>query len=119
VDPRIERIAHNEALYREMNEGLAAWEERRDGDARTRHEFFCECGDSLCQQRVLLRRLDYEAIRANPMHFAVLPGHVFPDAEHVVDTGDGYLVIEKPELVRPILEATDPRRVRPCAGCGG
>src|SRR5215216_260481 len=44
-------------------------------------------------------------IRADEMRFAVLVGHVFPEAERVLSEHDGrYLVVEKIEDVRGIVE---------------
>jgi hypothetical protein len=88
-----ERIAENEALFREMNEPMAAWQERREAPTET-HLYFCECGERSCYERVALTIADYEALRADPAHFR-----------------DGYLVAEKNEDVRPIVERMDPRSV--------
>jgi len=52
---------------------------------------------------------EYETVRADAMHFAVVPGHEVPDVESVVERYDAYVVIEKDEDVRDIAEATDPR----------
>jgi len=50
-------------------------------------------------------------LRADPARFAVLPGHEVADVERVVERRDGYLVVQKNEDVRPIVERMDPRRV--------
>jgi hypothetical protein len=55
----------------------------------------CECADTFCIEMVEIRPEDYLAVRAEPRHFAVLPGHVYPDVEKVVRVGDGYVVVEK------------------------
>jgi hypothetical protein len=57
-----------------------------------------------------LTRAEYESVRSEPARFAVLPGHVFSEAERVIEEHDGYLIVEKNEDVRGIVE-TDPRRV--------
>jgi hypothetical protein len=109
VDRRVAQIARNEALYREMNAGLATMPEWRAAPPGERHEFFCECGDSLCQERIHLDRAEYEALRGHPMRFAVRPGHARPGAEHVVATSGDHLVVEKEEEVRPIVDPAHPR----------
>jgi hypothetical protein len=38
---------------------------------------------------------EYLAIRAEPRHFAVLPGHVYPEVEVAVGGNDGYVVVQK------------------------
>jgi hypothetical protein len=58
-----------------------------------------------------LTRAEYESVRSEPARFAVLPGHVFSEAERVIEEHDGYLIVEKNEDVRGIVEETDPRRV--------
>ena len=50
---RMERIAHNESVFRALNESLEAslHRGRPDGD---RAGFICECGDPACDLSVLL-----------------------------------------------------------------
>ena len=106
---RKERIALNEAMFREGNERMGAWEERQEASAAEKQLFLCECADRECREHVSLTMPEYETVRADPMHFAILPGHERPDAERVVESYAGYLVIEKHEDVRDIVEGTDPR----------
>jgi hypothetical protein len=102
---RNERIAFNEALFRAGNERMHAFEERSEDPPTERHPCFCECGDAECKGRVWLTTAEYEAIRADEMRFAVLVGHVMPEAERVVSEHDGrYIVVEKHESVRAIVE---------------
>ena len=105
---REERVARNETLFREVNErikqvnvGLATVEAS---------DFLCECGDESCTQPISLSMAEYEAVRAESTHFAVVPGHVVPDIERVVAQNDRYSVVEKtdPDAAR-IVEAEDPR----------
>jgi hypothetical protein len=101
-----ERIAWNEALFRVANERMHAFVERAE-EPTERHMCLCECGDLDCKGRLWLTRAEYEAIRVDEMRFAVLVGHVFPEAERVVGEHDGrYLVVEKTEEVRAVLERT-------------
>jgi len=59
---------------------------------------------------VHLTKPQYEAVRADSRRFALTPGHELPDVERVVDRHPGYLVVEKKEPARGIVEATDPRQ---------
>jgi hypothetical protein len=105
--PQDERIAWNEALFRAANERMHAWSEREEKSASERHMCFCECGDLECKGRLWLTTAEYETIRADELRFAVLVGHVFPEIERVVSEHDGrYMVVEKTEGVRAILERT-------------
>jgi hypothetical protein len=40
---------------------------------------------------------EYEAVRAQPTRFLVLPAHVFPEVEDVVAEAGSYVVVEKVE----------------------
>jgi hypothetical protein len=109
MSSRDDRIVQNEALFREMNERMAEWPERQAAPATERHLFFCECGDRACQERVLLTIAEYAAIRATPVRFVVLPGHVWAEAERVVEKHAGYVVVEKGERFRYTVEQAGER----------
>jgi hypothetical protein len=110
VTLRMERIAENEAAFRAANDRIRAWPENEEASATQGILFLCECGDSQCFDRVTLSRSEYEAVRADSAHFALLPGHEVPEAERVVEVHDGFVVVEKSDDVRDIVEDTDPRR---------
>ncbi|MEA2346247.1 MAG: hypothetical protein QOG62_34 [Thermoleophilaceae bacterium] len=101
-------MAKNEALFREANERMAAWEERHSGAAE--EVYLCECTDRACLERVRLSRDQYEAVRGDSSHFVIVTGHVTPDVEKVIATHGDWSVVEKDPDVRHIVEATDPRR---------
>jgi hypothetical protein len=104
------RIARNQAMFRMVNERITAWPERQARPAPERLMFYCECADPKCFDRVYLTAREYEAIRADSSRFAVVEGHVFPEAEDVVDHPEGYDIVEKHANLRRVLEWTDPRR---------
>ena len=87
-----------------------AWPERQSAPVTEKLTFYCECGDAKCYEHVGLTRPEYEAIRGDSARFAVVPGHVFPGAEYVVEAHDDYAVVEMVEEARDIFERTDPRR---------
>ncbi len=96
-----------EAAFRIANERTARWEERHAEDRR--ELYLCECAQRPCRKRIELSREQYEAVRADPRHFVVLPGHVIPDLETVLESFAGYEVIEKPSALMELLVETDPR----------
>ncbi|MCE3267518.1 MAG: hypothetical protein K0S15_2227 [Solirubrobacterales bacterium] len=106
---REERLALNEAMFREANERAKAWEERHrlDGDVEL---YLCECADPECRERVSLSKADYERVRSDSCHFAIVPGHEVPDVETVIERNEGWTIIEKAPEVSDIVEARDPRR---------
>jgi hypothetical protein len=53
---------------------------------------------------------EYQAIRAEPTRFAVLPAHELPEIESVVERHPNYLVVEKRDAdAQEIVRETDPR----------
>lgn len=104
-----EQIAEHQALFRAENEHAGAQPEH--SGTRAALVFLCECADLDCSTRVRLSRAQYEAVRAHPARFIVAPGHVFFEAERVVEEHEAYFVVEKNPDVRAILERTDPRAV--------
>src|SRR3712207_7923594 len=91
------RIAKNQALFRTINEGGMAWPERQATPVTEKLRFYCECGDAKCFEHLQLTRPEYEAVRADSARFAVIPGHVFAGAEHVVEAYDDYAVVRSEE----------------------
>jgi hypothetical protein len=113
ADDRAERIAVIEAAFRIANERMAGWEEA-SGDAP--ELWFCECAELGCREKVALTRTAYEAVRARPEWFVIVPGHEVDDLETVIERREGHLVIEKPDAVMPIVRGTDPRAETPGPG---
>lgn len=105
---RDERVARNEALLREVNERIKQVNESMDAESES--DFLCECGDPACMKPVSLTLAEYERVRRDPTHFAVLPGHRDASVERVIAGNDRYSVVAKvePEAAR-IAVQEDPR----------
>jgi hypothetical protein len=101
-----ERVARNEALFREFNERV---EHLADTVAADRIRFVCECGDLDCLERVELTRAAYEEVRSDARRFVLAPVHDDPEIERVVAGGEGYLVVEKREAAAQVAIEHDPR----------
>jgi len=104
VDGRTEeRLARNEALFREMNEAINGLAERLD---------------SGMEQGYVLRGAhqphvgEYEAVRTDPSRFVLAPGHVIPELETVVAHDADHVVVEKTGRARRVAAATHPRQAR-------
>jgi hypothetical protein len=108
--PRTIQIAQEQAMFRALNEQLAAQPEVQALPADMLTMRYCECADPHCFERIYLSAREYEGIRGDSTRFAVAIGHVFPQAEHVVASPDGYDVVEKNENLRGILERIYPRK---------
>ena len=68
----------------------------------------CECASTDCVDHVELTTEEYEEVRSEPTHFAVLSGHEKPGIETVAWRTDRFVVVEK-LVAHDLLEATDPR----------
>ena len=89
-----QRLATNEAMFREVNERIREISDTFGHDDET-HEFLCECSDPDCTQRVVLTRAEYEQVRSDPARFVVAKGHAMPEIESVVDRAKDHVVVEK------------------------
>jgi hypothetical protein len=108
VDTRQQRVAENEALFRQVNERIE--EVNESLDAAEPADFLCECGDENCTSPVSLTLAEYEQVRKNPTHFITTLGHEVVDVERVIARNDRFAVVEKltGEAGRIAFE-TDPR----------
>jgi hypothetical protein len=106
---REQRLAENEAAFRDVNESLRYVAEQGMTVVQTMR-LVCECGDGSCSEFLDVTVAEYEGTRAVPTHFLVRPGHVAPDIERVVLENDRFAVVEKrPGEPAEIAIETDPR----------
>jgi hypothetical protein len=94
MEDRERRIAENEILYRTVNEKIEDLNEAF-GTLTNTMTVVCECGDESCAEQIELDVQTYERVRAEPTHFIVLPGHVMPDVESVVEQLEGFDIVRK------------------------
>jgi len=102
-------VAKNEALFRQLNERVKAIDDAHGIPADELWDFLCECGDDSCLERVSLTRVEYERVRANAVHFAVVPGHELAEVERVVHRTNRFAVVEKRAAEQAVALETDPR----------
>ena len=98
----LERLARNQALFRQVNEQV---EKLAETDST---EFVCECSNTECIESVELTLAAYERIRSNSTWFVIKRDHDIPQIERVVSRDDGYVVVEK-LVAQDDLEEMDPR----------
>ena len=99
--------AEIQAFYRDVNERIAELSLRLD--AVRELEILCECGAADCTERVRIGSADYEAVRSQATHFALLAGHEDQAVEDVVRSGSGYLVVANYGGAATVARRTDPR----------
>lgn len=104
-----ERIALNEAVFREVNERIEDVAQTFDLKSQPL-DLVCECGDADCSRRISMTQAEYEELRSDPHLFAVHPGHEIPDVETIVERRKGYDIVAKDAgVAEQIAEQTDPR----------
>ncbi len=106
-DELMRRMADNESLFRDVNEGIKRGRWPGEGDGLV--GFRCECARIGCNTMVSMTPGEYEQVRAHPRRFMMVPGHELDDVETVVETRLGYIVVEKRDEAGRKAEATDPR----------
>ena len=107
MDEREQRLAQNEALFREVNERVDAVAHQLGPDVP--YEFLCECANADCTFRLTLPTSIYEAVRADPRQFVLLPLHYTPEIEELVVQEDTYWVVRKTGAAGEYVERLDPR----------
>jgi hypothetical protein len=106
MDERSARMAQNEAIFRAGNESI----DKAVGGKFEKAPYLCECGEESCFAPVLLTSAEYEAVRAHPARFFVVPGHEDLTAgEVVIEQYDRYTLVEKQGEERELVERRDPR----------
>lgn len=106
-DETSRRLAANEDVFREVNEGIVRgqW----PGEPSSPIGFRCECARLGCNSLISLTLPEYERVRADPRRFVVLDGHQVPEAEMVVERHGEYIVVEKIRGAGAEAERLDPR----------
>ena len=101
------RVAHTEALFREVNERIAETADRYTAEEAA---FVCECADGNCTHRVELPLETYEEVREDGKRFLLVPGHEDERFERVIKRKHGFAVVEKfHKTVAATVERLDPR----------
>ena len=108
MDARQERLARNEALFREVNERVRAIAAVHGEDDHV-YEFYCECSNADCTFQLRATLVEYEAVRSHGDRFLIAPEHSLPEIETVVDKRDGLWVVEKHGEPGELVEELDPR----------
>jgi hypothetical protein len=109
VRPREERLARNEILFRQVNEGVEEIASTHADDDHV-YEFYCECANVDCTMHLQITLAEYEQVRADPRRFLIRPDHAFPEVETVVERRDEWWVIEKRGEAGDMAEAAYPRK---------
>jgi hypothetical protein len=101
-----ERLAANESVLRDVNEGIkrGQWP-----DEVAPIGFRCECARLWCTALLNVTLGEYERVRSHPRRFILIPGHQVPELEVVVENRTDYVVVEKRDEAGRVAEVEDPR----------
>jgi hypothetical protein len=95
VDPRLERIAKNEEVFRATNREIERAEQAEGAAADGVLEVICECGRDSCNGVITMTASEYRTVHEQKDRFVVLHGHQSDEIERVVDDREAYLVVDK------------------------
>jgi hypothetical protein len=108
MDPRVERVAKNEASHRELNEQIEDSYESHSVDWHM--DIVCECGTRDCDVFLKVTKAEYEEVRSDPRQFLIFREHLNLDADEIVSEGHRFTVVAKREgTPARIARETDPR----------
>ncbi len=101
------RLASNEAVFREVNEGIqrGQW----PGDEAKPVGFRCECARLGCNLLVEVQIEQYEHVRSDPRQFLMIPGHELAEVETVVERTPTYVIVRKIDEAGEQADDSDPR----------
>ncbi len=110
-DQAAERVARNDAVFREANERIRSTADSMELDHSDVLPFLCECAEESCTTVLQLSQDEYEAVRAHPTHFINARGHAVNGGGwvRVLDEFDRYTVVEKVGEAAEIVAELDPR----------
>ncbi len=109
MDERSERLAQNQTIFREVNERVAEIAHNHPVTDPIRYQFFCECSDTGCVERLELTLGEYESLRAKPTWFVIAHGHEYPQIEQTIRASDGFQIVQKLGEAGEVVAASDAR----------
>lgn len=104
MDPRLERIAKNEEVFRAANREIERAEREQGATAEGVLEVICECGRDSCNGVISLTVAEYDSVHSQEDRFVVLRGHQSERIERVVDDRGTYVVVDKVGEAEEIVE---------------
>jgi len=108
MDARQERLARNEALFRDVNERVREIAAVHGDDDHV-YEFYCECSNADCTFQLKATLAEYEAVRAHSARFVIAPEHDLPEIEIVVERNERWWIVEKQGEPGELVAELDPR----------
>ena len=104
-----ERAARNEEVIRDVNRRIEEGAEMHGVSAPM--PLHCECGQTPCLDKIELRPSIYERILSERYRFVVVPAHVQPEIERVVEDHADFVVVEKIGEAREQIDKDHPQQL--------
>jgi hypothetical protein len=101
------RAARNEEVVRDVNRQIE--EGAKLHEVASDMPFHCECAQASCLEKIELRADIYEPILAERYRFVLIPDHVRPEIERVVEEHDSFVVVEKIGEAREQIDRDHPQ----------
>lgn len=103
----VAELAVRQNVLREANERInrLSWTQARG----EKIGYLCECSRVDCAETIALDADAYDAVRASPLRFLLLPGHDQLAVERVIERHGDYLVVENVGEAAEIARIADPR----------
>jgi len=95
------KLVENEAMFRKLNESVnhdvATLDVIDKGALKPgfKLQYFCECADEACKQRITLSVRTYQKIHAERDRFIIIPGHNVAKVETIVKRYKTFNVVDK------------------------
>ena len=92
------RLVENEAIFKQINNDVKDFvlEDAPFSEyAKKELNFYCECSDINCRERIRLTAQTYEDLHENKKQFIIKNGHEIPEIEKIIRESNGYLIVEK------------------------
>jgi hypothetical protein len=103
-----ERIARNDATFREANEKIAKAASKYERVEQV--PFICECATESCTAIVRLSLAEYEEVRSAPTRFFVVPGHQASEGVvSLLEDRGSYFLLQKEGRAGEVATELDPR----------
>ena len=101
------RAARNEELVRDVNRQIEAGASLHE--VASSMPLHCECAQPGCLEKIDVHPRTYKPILEERYRFIVVPGHVQPEIEQVVEEQEAFVVVEKIGEARRQIDADHPQ----------
>lgn len=99
---RIERLARNQVIFRQVNERFEEFEAGRLADEGG--TFICECSREDCTDLLGISRAEYDEVRRRQRLYVTKPRHEFDELERIVEGNERFQVVEKVGRAAAVVE---------------